>query len=273
MGDWAVGWDIGHLEVDDSSTPDNVTITASATAHTKGSYAELIASTSFDAAGLLIMYTAASADLSYLLDVAIGAAASEVIVVPDLLFCAEDRLTSWFFLPCEIPASTRIAARCQCSTGSSAMRVRAMPMSGGFYLPRSLGQVVTYGADSGSSGGTAIDAGASANTFPASYTQLVASTSEDLAALAINLGGNLNGSTADAAFEIEVAVGASSSEVVALNVVLYSGSATDVQGPEPGGFWFPCSIPSGSRLSARMRASTTDATDRVTDLVVHGLAV
>lgn len=102
-------------------------VTPSATAHTKGSYAQLVASTSVDYMGFMLALDGQNGGATnardYLVDLAIGGSGSEVIIVPN-------HLSRWiaasgmnpngsygpFFIP--IPAGTRIAARCQ-SGGAS----------------------------------------------------------------------------------------------------------------------------------------------------------
>src|SRR5512138_3447198 len=53
-------------------------------ANVKGAYSQLIASTPFDVAGLLFFCTIVSAGTPYLMDIAIGGAGSEQVVVPNL---------------------------------------------------------------------------------------------------------------------------------------------------------------------------------------------
>lgn len=92
-------------------------------ANSKGSYSQIIASTSRDYAGLLFNVNGQS-DLAsqttsrWLLDFAIGGSGSEQIIVPNIPWTGEIgtktlRLNGPFFVP--IPAGTRIAARGQSS--------------------------------------------------------------------------------------------------------------------------------------------------------------
>ena len=41
--------------------------------------------------------------------------------------------------------------------------------------------------------------------------------------------------------------------------------------PPRAQMWYPVSIPAGSRVAARARAGTTDATDRTFDLILYAL--
>jgi hypothetical protein len=99
------------------------TITASGSTNTKGSYSELVAATSRDYMGFFIGTTGASATTKHhLLDIAIGAAGSEVVILSNLyiLTTAMWSAVPTFFLPINIPAGTRISARVQSATASSA---------------------------------------------------------------------------------------------------------------------------------------------------------
>lgn len=96
-------------------------ITASATPNTKGSYTQLIASTPRDYCGIFIgpdMNTAQTV-AQLLLDIAIGAGGSEVVIVPNWSQPPFSDKMARGFVPVSIPAGTRIAARCQSPTASA----------------------------------------------------------------------------------------------------------------------------------------------------------
>ena len=244
------------------------TVSAAATANTKGAYTQLVASTGFDYDGLLVMYAAVSANVSYLLDVAIGAAASEVIIAGDIHTSWQNNIPQWFYIPRPIPAGTRIAARCQSSTLSSQMRVSAVGVKGGWFAPSGGGDVVTLGANTADSGGTPIDAGATANTFGA-WVQLAASTTSDIKGMCCTSGGINNATPTTGQGLLQIGVGAAAAEQPVLELPFQMGTAGDNYGPLPH-LWLPCSIPAGSRVAARWMSTVTDATDRIFDVVAHG---
>lgn len=106
------------------------TLDAGATANTKAGYTQITASTTRDAKGFsLFLCTPASQtnNTTYLVDLAIGAAASEIVILPNLLcvskaydyFCAPGNVGP-IWTP--IPAGSRLAMNIQCSSNTAADR-------------------------------------------------------------------------------------------------------------------------------------------------------
>lgn len=95
------------------------------TANAKGAWVQLIASTVHDYKALILGLSfsgGSSGTDSYLFDIGVGAAGSEQIVVPD--FWAGCDNTAFVHnaspeFPVNVPAGSRIAVRCQCTTASS----------------------------------------------------------------------------------------------------------------------------------------------------------
>lgn len=148
-----------------------VNVVSNASANTKGTYTQAIASTAADGDGLRlsIYQTTASARL-YLLDVALGAAASEVVLVPNIHFRFNS--TSYWtqlFIPCHIPSGSRVSLRCQDATGGGSCKVAgyvvpssANPESG---FTSSASIINPLANTTNSSGAVSIDAGGTINTF------------------------------------------------------------------------------------------------------------
>ena len=105
-----------------SASTQGTTITGSGTTNTKGSYSQLIASTTRDYLGFFFAQDTLNATViaasSYLFDIAIGASGSEVPIAPNVLGTAVASLglnlpiTSGLY-PIPIPAGSRISARLQ----------------------------------------------------------------------------------------------------------------------------------------------------------------
>ena len=243
-------------------------MTSSATVNTKGAYTQLLASSGFDYDGLLVMFAVVSTNVRYLIDVAIGAAASEQIIAGDLHASWGNNIPQWFYIPRSIPAGTRVAARSQASTASAQVRMSVVGVKGGFFAPQGGGDIVTMGAAAGTSGGTAIDSGATANTFGA-WVQLTGSTTDDIKALCCTSGGNNNTTPTTGQGLLQIGVGAAAAEVPVLELPFQMGTTADNYGPLPP-FWLPCSIPAGTRVAARFMSTVTDAVDRVMHVVAHG---
>jgi len=104
----------------DTSTSFMTTITAGASAHTKGSWTQLLASTTGRVVAIAIHTRGGATDVRYLVDIGIGAAGSETVLVADL-GCESSGawIPSMFLVLIVVAPGTRIAARCQASTASS----------------------------------------------------------------------------------------------------------------------------------------------------------
>jgi len=252
----------------DSTT---VTFTANASANTKGNYSQVWASTSVNACGLVLNMEYVSNDADYLLDLAFGAAGSEQIVVADIIISGATytrRSLSAVHFPIFIKAGTRIACRVQSSTGGATVDVHFSLINFDTRIP-TYSKVLTYGAASADSGGLSLDSGGSAWTW-GGYSELSASSPENHKALIIGMGNQTNNARANAFFNIGIGIGAAGSEV-AIAVVNEQGAAivTAVSGLTAV---IPVKIKSGTRIAARSQSGTTDATDRLIDVVLYGLS-
>lgn len=186
----------GLIECSQSSTSsEGTTVTASGSTHTKGSYSQLIAATARDACGIMVLLNnvgVASTNARALVDIAIGAASSEQVLIPDLM---AGNAGAWnnamnggamYYFPIRIPAGVRLSARCQASTASDTVNV-VVWLVGGLSLPGLYaGQRVTaYGIDSANSSGVAHTPG-STNAY-ATATQIVSSTGRPIRALQLGV--------------------------------------------------------------------------------------
>lgn len=103
-------------------------VTANAVASTKGTYTQLIASTTREYRGLAVTTNVGSAAARFGVDIAVGAAAAEQVIIPDFhvinsVGSARQNPTQPVFIPCRIPAGTRLSARCASSTGAATIGV------------------------------------------------------------------------------------------------------------------------------------------------------
>lgn len=107
-------------------------VNAGGSANTKGSYTQITASTSFHHKFLMLCINAAGnttlSDAQFLIDIGVGGAGSETVLFGDML-CQESANhdtfnPNWFGpFPCDIPAGSRLAVRCQASTTDASDRV------------------------------------------------------------------------------------------------------------------------------------------------------
>jgi hypothetical protein len=169
--------------IDQSSA---VTVTANSSAHTKGAYAELVASTSANASYIVIhceMATNAT-NTSTLLDIATGASGSETVLIGDVAVggavrSAGTRCPFAFGVPIKIPSGTRLSARIQSVvTGGKTGTVVVRTYESADYnaAPTS---VDVIGTDTATSTGTAMSGSSG------TYVQIIASTSRAYRAVAI----------------------------------------------------------------------------------------
>ena len=79
-----------------SGTSGPVTITAGGSANTKGSWTQLIASTSKKVIGLAIGFMSPTSAGKFLIDIGTGGAGSEVVLAPDLFYYSINLHGSFF---------------------------------------------------------------------------------------------------------------------------------------------------------------------------------
>lgn len=241
-----------------------------AAADTKGSYAEIIASTLFDS--LLSVFTFKSSQANsrdFLVDIAVGAAASEQDVISNILVSGRAN-SEVFMAPLLIAAGSRISARCQIDSGTGlVIDVTARLFGKTFLNSAPLGRSISYGPNTSDSGAVSIDPGGVANT-EGSYSQIVASTDNPIRAAIIAIGGQANNSRTTASWLVDLSTGAAASEQNVVEDMLVS---TDASGDDMRPQYFgpiPLNVPAGTRLAARAQCSITDATDRLFDIAVYG---
>ena len=246
-----------------------ILLNAPGSTNTKSGYTEVINSTDYDWGAILVSGRTNNGHTEHFFDVAVGAASSEDIIIPNLYVAGRDlqSLKTWCF-PIGVPSGSRIAVRHQANSNQQAVvAINGLPLSqammGGF------AKVDTYGANTGSTVGVDIDPGASAETKGA-YSQITSSTSDDYIGFVLSLGISANTTAANFSnWLIDVAIGAASSEQIILPDLPMRSSAQEVVAFYTG--FFPIGIPSGTRIAARAQSNITDATDRVIDMVFHGI--
>lgn len=242
-----------------------VSVAPDAAANTKGLFVEISSSTPIKATEFIVVITAeASGDA--LVDIATGGAGSETVIVNNLLFSigAGVTLSAAYPIPIGITKNTRVTARCQSSTAVAVM-VSILLVNGANRYSR----CTTYGANLADSGGIDVDPGGVANT-KGSYAEVSASITNPISSLIIATGCQGTASAADVETLLDIATGAGGSEVVLL-ANLYRAISTNSD------IWLPvvmgpiqASLNAGTRLAARAQATSTNATQRKSDIVIYG---
>lgn len=252
-----------------------VTVTASATQHTKGAWSELIASASGEAT-MLILYVSgtstSTAATSTLLDIGIGAASSETVIISDLAIgYAIDRANNvrLYSIPLLIPAGSRVAARIQSQVVSKTAVLGADLIGGGPFESNGVPHAVdTYGANTAQSAGVSVAANATANVFGA-WTQITASTARQHSGLFVGVQMAGSTSTFNRDYLAEVGIGGSGSEQpITRSLCLTSSSNEEIKAFGQPFVWpMGLDIPAGSRLSMRITATA----NTTLDFTLHGL--
>lgn len=269
MGDWSL---LGSLQ--QLTALPRPGSTAHASGNTKGVWVEIIAATTVDACGILLnVGRTGSAATDILIDLAIGAAGSELAILNNLLVSTP---TNPCFgelyvlsIPIHIPAGTRLSFRSQAFTAIGTASLFIHLISGGFLYPQPASLITTYGAATADSGGTPIDPGSSVNTKGA-YVQMTAACSR-IRAFFWAIGSARNAAVSYADWLVDVAVGVAGSEHVIVPDLFVSAGVVGSIRPKFLGP-IPMDIPEGSRIAVRAQCTINDATDRLFDLILYGIS-
>jgi hypothetical protein len=258
----------GELTASSSGTA----LTLNGVGNTKpATWTQIVAATASDADGFFVHLQNADTGISdYLVDVGLGAASSEVTIVSNILTSSgnADGFPGQAYYPIPIPAGSRIAMRHQCTdTAGNGQRAVVTLVNGGLAAKIRARFATTYGADTTDSGGTAVDAGAGANTKN-TWSQLTAATTSDIDSMVICVGQRNNAANSAQNILLDIGIGAAASETVVVPDIYYRASLGEEIMPKQ--LWVPVTVKAGQRLSARIQSSTTDATDRVIDVAVIG---
>ena len=255
---------------EDTAISGGTQVVASATVHTKGAWAQLVASSLFAADGIAILVPVFGTLVGRaLMDIGVGAASSEQVVIPNIYFeGVTTQRGSHYSFPIRIPAGSRVSARAQSSAVSSALFTVAHLFQGGWRSPRGLSRVIDYGTNTGDTGGVQVDPGATINTKGA-WSEIISSTTARIKHLTISVGGQGNAVRTGTHHLTDIGIGAAGSEQVLIpDIYFWQEDVSDSF--NMGSRSFPCDIPEGTRIAARGQCGINDATDRLFDLMVYG---
>lgn len=228
----------------DDGTSDNRTqVTASGSANTKGSWTQLAASCPFNATGLILNTIVPLG--SALIDIGIGGAGSEQIIIPNIATFTGSTGTNFFVsevMPVMIPSGTRVAARIAGSSGSVSAYIKAQFVAFNGHLP--LQTATDYGTDAANSRGTAVTTGSTG--AKGSWAQMTASCEEITWLLWSFLGQNTLANS-NWAFDLGVG-GAGSEQVIIPDVYNTTNPVYTFCLPQ---LLLPVRIAKGSRIAVR----------------------
>ena len=255
-----------------------VTITTSTSANTKGNWVELVASTPFD--GYVdLTYGRFETKADFLIDLAIGAVGSEIIIWSNLLFGSTTAsgyaMGAHLPIPIFIPAGTRISARAQSTrVGVNYQYIGGVVCheGGGFGIPTLLSTSYTYGANTADSGGVQLDPGGTVDTKGA-WTEITASCAALKGILlAFSAIVSITRSGVNYWWHTDIGVGSAGNEqVLILDYPLTCHPTPCAVMPRYSTF-IPVSIPSGTRISARTACNVNTANTRTHDIIIYGFA-
>lgn len=259
-------------------TPGTVVNNPTGSANTKDTtWTTLIASTSFDAQLVLVYISAsglASTNTATLIDIGIGAAASETVLIPDLLAGWSPAPTTLggfprhAIFPLYVPAGSRLSARSQSvrTTGSTRVWVELL---GGPRGPEWWcgSEVKAYGITSASSIGTNVTQGGS--SAEGSWTSIGTTSQQHKALIFMAQGSNTDTVMQTAGQDWDVGIDTTSTAILAEDFLSMTSTAEQLGSL---GVWMPIysDIPSGTVLAAR--GSSSVATPDVIDVALYGVS-
>ncbi len=246
--------------------------------NTKGGYTTIVASSSFECNNLDFQQPTLDDDGPdrILYDIASGAAAAEVVIVPNLL-CDVVSSTGvgqparFGTIPLTVASGTRLAMRYQVNPGASGLQASSARL-----LLMATGSVsgptayTTYGATTATTSGAVIDPGGTVDT-KGSYTQVTASTTSDIQSLVLSTCWPIANILAlTSKWKYDIATGAAASEVILIPDYVVSAVDANQEMWQERTAPFVTFIASGTRLAARCSCTNNDASDRISHLVILG---
>lgn len=230
-----------------SAATNNVTFPA--TAHTKSAWVQVIASTAANANYLQFLSGSVSleaTDTSTLLDIGVGAAGSEVVVVPDLAIGGwSSAITA---MPVAIPSGARVSIRLQSARTTGTLSNNGILLLSSPDYALTPASVDVIGINTGTSAGTALSGASGA------WTQITSSTAKDYQCVVI-VPSTSSTNTANITATLNLGVGASGAErEIGSLGGRFNASESFISQPVAGVTGLPsiCGpVPAGSRLAIK----------------------
>lgn len=250
-----------NITTNPEPTNHGVAVTSGA-ANTKGSWAQLIASTAREAHGFTILVSnnfLSNTVRRSMFDIGIGAAASEQVIVANLTCTFGGALNAApaptaFFFPIRIPAGTRVAARQQSTAATQASRCSIWLHSGGDLPPWPIfAGAEAINADTSTTSLTTITANATGGVETA-WTDLGSTTGRLYGAIQPLIATDSDTTMVSNAFHLEWGTGSTTfgERYFISNNVEFVGNLF----PSMPDF---VQIPAGTQMQARVECGGTDA--------------
>ena len=260
------------MSITDSSTANTGAsigdvMTSSGSANTKGTWDEAIASTSEETYWVKLILSTPSGvtDENYLIDIGVGAAASEVVQIANIPIFINSIGQLELLMPITIASGARVAVRCQATAGAQSINYMLFLSNDDSFGTSTSNE--TWGALTASSKGTDVDPGGTDNTKGA-YTELVASSGITTDYMILICGNSDNNGQVTQQYLLDVSTGAASSEVVSIGNMQFYSSGSE---RESSSFHFFNTIASGTRVAGRCQSNAAAAAgtnDRLIDMAI-----
>jgi len=262
-----------------TSSTSGVDITMGSSANTKGSWSAMSTSTELDASAILLTFAGASpvsgSDHMYLMDISIGSSTNEDdgIIIENICFTSDvvaQQCVPSFYLPIHIPAGSRVSARGQNDTANAdVISVTVQYFATTMGSPEGLnGGFVTYGANTGTSNGTPVDAGGGGAGSWGAWEVFAASSSDDFKGFFLSVGTNDNPTMSTGNHLVDVGIGASTAEeTIVSRIPVYTAGNEVVRMTS---IFYPVPIPAGTRISLRAQTDITAVDDDTLSYTFHG---
>lgn len=253
-----------------------IQVPSAAAGGTKGAWTAIITSLDFDCDYLMVSMGWGSGTRTYLADIGVGGAGSEVAIVTDIPCESSNSVCpqgiSQVIVPAKIKAGSRISARVNIS-GATTKQISMwiVPIAGGYIGQYNYQQCTTYGTTS-TPALTNIDPGGTINTKSA-WVQLVAATTADIKGLIMFFMKTGTPPATSPDWKVDFGIGAAASEQILIPDYYVSCSTQASQVPHPSNTpIIPMEIPEGTRLAMRAACSMNTSGTRTLDVAVMGLS-
>lgn len=268
MGDfglYAHDWITGYPAA--SGTTYYIGVQSSVSAHTKGSWSELIAAAPFD--GFLHLDFPYHASGRFMADVGIGGAGSEFVILANWpIIRNPGGQTTGFILPILVPSGARVALRTQ----QGAAGAYWLYCTGHLFPAKAYhGQLCvgsfTVGADTADTTLVSVDPGGTIDTKGA-WVEIVSSLADSVKGWFV-AGFGLNGMSSYPHYAIDVAIGGAGSEQI-----VYANKRTQpfaTNKPDTFILHSMLPLPAGTRVAARCACSHNTSPGRILDMAFYGM--
>lgn len=239
----------------------NVTITASATPHTKGAYVQIVASTGFAANRVVIncgVNGLSNTNSSALMDFAIGAAGSETVIMENVAV-GYSQFGTTYDLPVQIPSGTRLSARMQSAISSRTMTINvAICRTAKTLTVDPSTSANTFGANTATSQGVTVTG---AVATKGTWTQITSNSGNAAKCLIVGIQGNSNAAMGAVSFVADIGIGAAGSESVIIPNIRFATNSSEFVNFNSTFRTYFVSIPASSRISVRAQCNPIYSVD------------